>query len=165
MNAVRRYIFPLSPIDPFQQSLTHLNHSILEGPLDSILIMEDDMDWDARLLTQLPQFATGIRTLSHIPLDAPQSSPYGDDWDILYPGHCGEDNAIPPSEPLHIIYDDPTVVPRSNLTFLHLLKDYPDHTRIIHRGIQYVKVCPCFHKFMGAEFFGSLLREFGSSII
>jgi uncharacterized protein (DUF2235 family) len=30
---------------------------------------------------------------------------------------------------------------------------------------QYVKLCPCFHRFLGTELFGSLLREFGSSTI
>jgi hypothetical protein len=31
--------------------------------------------------------------------------------------------------------------------------------------IQYVKLSPCFHGFLGTEFFGSLLRELGSSLI
>jgi hypothetical protein len=30
---------------------------------------------------------------------------------------------------------------------------------------QCVKLCPCFHRFLGTELFGSLLREIGSSII
>jgi hypothetical protein len=30
---------------------------------------------------------------------------------------------------------------------------------------QYVKLCPYFHRFLGTELFGSLLREFGSSMI
>jgi hypothetical protein len=32
-------------------------------------------------------------------------------------------------------------------------------------AVQYVKLCPSFHKILGAELFGSLLREFGSSIV
>jgi hypothetical protein len=34
-----------------------------------------------------------------------------------------------------------------------------------HTLNQYVRLCPCFHRFVGAELFGNLLREFSSSII
>jgi alpha-N-arabinofuranosidase len=32
-------------------------------------------------------------------------------------------------------------------------------------NFQYVKLCPCFHKSLGAELFGNSIREFGSSIV
>ncbi|CZT42591.1 uncharacterized protein RSE6_02518 [Rhynchosporium secalis] len=52
-----------------------------------MFIMEDDADWDIRLLAQLTEFAKGVRSLSGIrPSDA-QHSPYGDDWEIFWPGH------------------------------------------------------------------------------
>lgn len=46
------------------------------------------MDWDTRLKAQLTDFATGSRWLQHA--SANVSSPYGDDWDLLWLGHCGE---------------------------------------------------------------------------
>ena len=100
------------------------------------MIMEDDMDWDIRLLSQMPEFAKGVRTVSQVPLTEPQDSPYGDDWDVLWPGHCGEAKDLFESdEPLYIINNDTTVAPKEHLTWLHLLKDYPEGTRIVHRGV------------------------------
>lgn len=84
----------------------------MEEDLDSALIMEDDMDWDVRLKPQLELAASGARAiLSTLPdglfphgrvsasssyssssTSSQQSpaSPYGDDWDVLWLGHCGE---------------------------------------------------------------------------
>jgi hypothetical protein len=64
--------------------------------------MEDDVGWDIRLLSQMPEFAKGVRALSNISLTKPQDSPYVDDWDVLWPGNCGdggypwpEDKSVP----------------------------------------------------------------------
>jgi len=112
--------------------------SVVERGLSSALIIEDDMDWDIRLLSQMSEFATGVRSLSGIPLTAPQDSPYGDDWDLLWPGHCGEAKVPWPNqdEPIYVINDDPTVAPKEHLGWLYQLQNFPDNTRIIHRGVQ-----------------------------
>ncbi|ESZ94730.1 glycosyltransferase family 25 protein [Sclerotinia borealis F-4128] len=118
----------------------HMNviRRIVENKLASAFIMEDDVDWDIRLLTQLPEYAKGIRTLSHIPLSTRQHSPYGDDWDVLWPGHCGDE--LPPTsnkntkDELYIIPNDPTVAPKSAQSSLKLLADYPEKTRIVHKA-------------------------------
>src|SRR5438045_3157350 len=52
------------------------------------------------------------------------------------------DPSLPP-EPLHIIYNDPTVPPFSDLQnfwndgeeWLHAVRDYPEHTRFVHRAL------------------------------
>jgi hypothetical protein len=108
--------------------------SVLERKLSSVLIMEDDVDWDLRILSQMPEFAKGVRTVSEVPLTKPQNSPYGDDWDILWPGHCGE---VPPEEDelLYINNNDVTVAPKEHQPWLKMLKDYPDGTRIVHRAV------------------------------
>ncbi|KAL3457118.1 hypothetical protein BJX64DRAFT_280868 [Aspergillus heterothallicus] len=51
-------------------------------------IMEDDTDWDVSLKTQLQTFAIAVRALQGLD-DCTTNSPYGDDWDILWLGHCG----------------------------------------------------------------------------
>ncbi|KAB8294116.1 hypothetical protein EYC80_009565 [Monilinia laxa] len=122
----------------------HMNtiRRIIENNLASAFIMEDDVDWDIRLLNQLPEYARGIRTLSHIPLEQRQHSPYGDDWDILWPGHCGDvlpstltkDPSAPPKDDLYIIKEDETVAPKSAQTWLKALADYPENTRIVHKA-------------------------------
>lgn len=100
--------------------------------------MEDDVDWDIRLRTQLPEFAKGIRTLSHTPHSQRQHSPYGDDWDILWPGHCGDE--LPSvfhkgdKDELYRIDNDGTVVPKSSQSGLKTLANYPANTRIVHKA-------------------------------
>lgn len=94
--------------------------------------MEDDMDWDIRLKSQLLEFAKGVRTISNVPLTQPQNSPYSDDWDILWPGHCGE--VLPlDDDRRYVINNDPTVPPKEHQPWLKALAEYPEQTRIIHK--------------------------------
>ncbi|KAM4057771.1 glycosyltransferase family 25 protein [Hirsutella rhossiliensis] len=70
----------------------------------------------------------------------PNVSPYGDDWDVLWVGHCGmsfpfeESKTIPKGRVIH--RDDATVPGRSHLWSLNspfTLKDnYPEHTTAVH---------------------------------
>jgi hypothetical protein len=107
--------------------------SIIENNLATAFIMEDDVDWDIRLLSQLPEFAKGVRSLSDIPLAEPQYSPYGDDWDILWPGHCGD--ILPKNDNRrYIIENDETVAPKAHQPWLRGLKDLPEHTRMVHKA-------------------------------
>lgn len=95
--------------------------------------MEDDVDWDIRLLSQLPELSKGVRTLSNIPLSRAQESPYGDDWDVLWPGHCGE--CQPEGDPRrYIMHDDPTVAPKSRQINIDMLKEHPEGARIVHKA-------------------------------
>lgn len=61
----------------------------MEDGLESALIIEDDADWDTHLKSQLPMIATGAGTFFQPSNNTPRS-PYGDDWDLLWLGHCGE---------------------------------------------------------------------------
>jgi len=118
---------------------------IVQLGVASALIMEDDMDWDIHLKTQLYDIARGARHILHDASTIPPHSPYGDDWDILWLGHCGEpfpetleENAGLPSEDLarmsekYIIQDDDTVPPYSQVSRLVDWSRYRPHTRIIH---------------------------------
>lgn len=135
MNAIRRSVE--SCITSLESLLIREVLSIIERHLGTGLIMEDDVDWDIRLKSQMPVFAKGVRSITDIPLSTPQDSPYGDDWDVIWPGHCGESSdPLEPDDRLYIMNDNPTVAPKANLSFLNLLKDYPDNTRIGHRSIQ-----------------------------
>lgn len=130
----------------------HMNavRRIVEENLDSALIMEDDMDWDVRLRSQLEQVATGARML--LPSPAPLGpggsphSPYGDEWEILWLGHCGEpfpealeENMKKPDDhpgmkymkTKYIIANDPTVPPPDRTTGLVDFGAHPN-TRWVH---------------------------------
>lgn len=94
--------------------------------------MEDDVDWDIRIKKQMEDLARGTRTISNISMTEPQHSPYGDDWDIIWPGHCGE--VLPKNDDnIYVISDDETVAPKAHQPWLKALKEYPEGTRIIHK--------------------------------
>ncbi|KAF2642570.1 glycosyltransferase family 25 protein [Massarina eburnea CBS 473.64] len=101
-----------------------------------------------------PDAVNKITTITHpnLPTTIPPSiSPYGDNWDILWLGHCGM--AIPErattthSKGIVILHSDSTVPGRRDLT-TDLKSDggpnllriaYPEHTRLIHHA--YRPVC------------------------
>ncbi|KAI0147219.1 glycosyltransferase family 25 protein [Xylariaceae sp. FL1272] len=117
----------------------HMNavRRIVEENLESALIMEDDMDWDVRLKSQLMKIAEGSRKL--IPSGDHPSSPYGDAWDVLWLGHCGEifpetltENEGKKEHPKFVINNDATVPPIDKITGLVDFHQYPEHTRFLH---------------------------------
>ena len=73
-------------------------------------MIEDDADWDVSLKSQLVQFARGSRYLLSTSSQPSIGSPYGNDWDLLWLGHCGSN--VDPSDPrAFVISHDPTVAP------------------------------------------------------
>jgi hypothetical protein len=135
------------------------------------LILEDDIDWDIRLKSQLQIFARASQMLLSRPnsiahpsptdtklskdkkenarvnsyvlksstwASPTKSSPYGDDWDILWLGHCGI--AFRTTEPLSriLIPSDPTVPQPHHLkphpfAYPDIIGSlYPNHTRVVH---------------------------------
>lgn len=125
----------------------HMNaiRRIVEEDLESALIMEDDMDWDVRLRSQLEEVAKGTRELLDPDSEDPHS-PYGDNWDILWIGHCGEpfpefleENRDKPLDHpgmqymrhKYVIENDATVPPPEHTTGLVDFHAHP-HTRWVH---------------------------------
>ncbi|RYP44662.1 hypothetical protein DL768_008896 [Monosporascus sp. mg162] len=129
---------------------SHINaiRLIVEDGLSSALIMEDDMDWDVHLKTQLSQFAPAAQTLEagfHRNQTLASPSPYGRDWDLLWLGSCATTFDAQLPEHLRIaeaerdgrqvlIRGDPTVPPEphvlGNLSFSW--RDYPPRTRVVY---------------------------------
>lgn len=134
--------------------LGHLNalHWFLESGLETVIILEDDVDWDIHLRTsQIPSAAAAVRKLV-----AAQTTPAGQlkykpelnnywgnstTWDILYLGHCGD--IFKPSSwsfrVPRVMYQDKTLPPRKELhpytqSFLESI-DVPEDTRVVHKSI------------------------------
>jgi hypothetical protein len=170
-------------------------HSIVEQNTTTALILEDDIDWDIRLKSQLQTFALAsrihlqplaggnpplsaryrpqpgttstaedLKSPAHRnavsihaapPYDRPLVSPYGDDWDVLWLGHCGADfPAHPPALPrargpgtgrpaqqslLRATIPADATVPAPAHLKPHpfalrdrLAADFPPHTRVVH---------------------------------
>ncbi|KAL0933556.1 glycosyltransferase family 25 protein [Colletotrichum truncatum] len=147
----------------------HMNAiaDVVRRNLSSVLILEDDVDWDVRIRDQLRDFAVSTHALTqplyadptyknptgdgtfidipfhHLPATVPpRLSPYGDDWDLLWIGHCGmhfpfENNKnVPRTRIIHT--NEVTVAPKKNLwTFnipFTLIEKYPEHTRAVHHA-------------------------------
>ena len=94
------------------------------------MIFEDDVDWDLHIHEQLQTFASARRRLSDIADDAKTRSPYGDDWDLLWLGHCKHTFDAKKNDT--ISYTDPTLPAPEFLTAnLGDWKSFPSRTRYI----------------------------------
>lgn len=134
--------------------LGHLNalRWFLATDLESVLILEDDVDWDIHLRTlQVPTAAAAIRQLvseKTYPFGKLDTKPewnnfWGNSstWDLIYLGHCGDiffPSSWTSSVP-RILYEDETLSSRVELhpytqKFLESI-DVPEKTRIIHQSI------------------------------
>lgn len=76
--------------------------------------MEDDADWDVNLKAQMMEFARGTRSMQEPKSPKQPLSPYGNDWDMLWLGHCGMKSLQEDHNQELVFYvmsDDPTVRP------------------------------------------------------
>ncbi|KAI4177151.1 MAG: hypothetical protein LQ343_000633 [Gyalolechia ehrenbergii] len=109
-------------------------HNIVNNRLSSALIFEDDADWDVSFRSQLLNFAIGSQWLLNTPAGHTPHSPYGDDWDLLWLGHC----ALAPiqTDPRRVLLEnDPSTTPfnhRFNLGTIPDMTHYDNTTRIMY---------------------------------
>ncbi|KAJ5692204.1 CAZyme family GT25 [Penicillium macrosclerotiorum] len=123
-----------SSID-YARRRAHLNvmQQIVQQRLQSAIVMVDDADWDVSIKTQLQSFAVAIRSLQGTHHNS-TFSPYGDDWDILWLGHCGV--TCKTNQPYFVTPHDPTIpMPRHFLPYWRDPPDFegferPDHARL-----------------------------------
>jgi hypothetical protein len=118
--------------------------------------MEDDTDWDVRIREQLHDFAKSAHGLvkdgtflpsSDLEFDSlpsippPTFSPYGDEWEALWLGHCGmrfPSSTQPASEKIprgRVMRIDETVPEKHYLKQNgrnDLEEQYQNHTRVVH---------------------------------
>jgi hypothetical protein len=144
MDALELSVSSCGPV--FEHKLTDLCR-IVANHVQSAIIIEDDSDWDVNLKHQLVEFAAGARALQqHRPAEAarrpakssPRPSPYGDDWDLLWLGHCrvGPSDA---EQAFWVVDDDLTVPPVHHRRAGWRNGHYPDevtrnHTRMVLRA-------------------------------
>ncbi|PNS16496.1 Procollagen galactosyltransferase 1 [Sphaceloma murrayae] len=139
--------------------LGHLNvlRWFLSTNLTSVLILEDDVNWDIHLrTTQVPRVAATTRWLmsgaqgretadrENAMRDDQADEYWGstDEWDVLYLGHCGE-NFVPGKWNFRVqragFYDGTLLTKREmhghTRTLLEAI-DLPDRVRVVHRSIR-----------------------------
>jgi GR25 family glycosyltransferase involved in LPS biosynthesis len=135
----------------------HLNaieRVVAEG-WGSALILEDDVDWDIRLKDQMFNLSQSLQLLHeagpkaegdldlrlHHTEPVAAGNPYGDDWDVLWIGHCGTQwpnkkifKHLPQARA--VLLDDPTVPQTQHIQWewgsKYLGEHYPNHTRVYH---------------------------------
>ncbi|OQV10031.1 hypothetical protein CLAIMM_14086 [Cladophialophora immunda] len=112
---------------------------VYEG-VSTALVFEDDADWDVALKHQLVQFARGSRFLMDTVVRDIPHSPYGDDWDILWIGHCGTWVLPDKNRRFFVIPSDPTVLPpqlhkdnvaKPDMSYWRTSPDGGERTRIV----------------------------------
>ncbi|KAE9982698.1 hypothetical protein EG328_010691 [Venturia inaequalis] len=171
--------FSLGNRGSWRAHLNALQHPrVVDQDLTTALIMEDDVDWDIRVKSQLYEFAGAVNLLTQplahgnseyadptfptpkekssihtevypgpkLKTRPPKVSPYGDDWDVLWLGHCGarfpsmqQDPALPQGRAL---INDLTA-PSQQHVFVgfgsdEILRAYPNHTRAISHTAEVV---------------------------
>jgi hypothetical protein len=138
---------------------------VVDDGVATALILEDHVDWDLRIKDQLEEFAKASQILpqpfqdgnsSHsrrteeskdnasppdFSLDAsafrarPKWSPYGDNWDILWLGHCGPSSpSRPHSAPTAFHLNASISPPQYGKSGERLVHEYGDGTRVMHQA-------------------------------
>ena len=118
VTAALPYVWPTGKEPGRGSWRAHMNalNTIVDEGLSSALILEDDIDWDVNIKSQLSLIAQGTQQLgfdsnrrANKTSKLPLHSPYGDDWDVLWLGHCASELRHPADR--FLIANDPTVPP------------------------------------------------------
>ncbi|KAL8677707.1 MAG: hypothetical protein Q9186_005891 [Xanthomendoza sp. 1 TL-2023] len=116
----------------------HLNvaQKIVRDRIQTALVLEDDSDWDVSFKDQLADFATGSRYISNSTVKP--WSPYGNDWDLLWLGHCSAQQD-PKDARRFVIENDDTVPPLAHRVNFNAVPKmnalgYDNSTRIVFRA-------------------------------
>ena len=116
------------------QSHMEAARNMIEKKIATSLILQDDADFDVTFRSQLELFALGSQTLLDTPKGSTPFSPYGDDWDVLWLGHCASSFASNDSRRF-LIKNDPTVAPPShwfNWGDIPDMSPYDNSTRVVY---------------------------------
>ncbi|OAP57605.1 hypothetical protein AYL99_08343 [Fonsecaea erecta] len=111
--------------------LAHLDmiKYVVASGLSSAFIIEDDLDWDTAIHEQMRLVSDNVRNFTGTPVSDP--SPFGNAWDVLWLGHCGE-VTHPDTERLQ--YRDPSLM--ANDLYAGWTKKYLVNIQEGHRAVQ-----------------------------
>ena len=87
--------------------------TVVDRGYGSALILEDDADWDVHLRRQIGPVAAAVRLLTGARPARRGGTPYGDNFDLLFLGHCGDtlQLAQPRGLPSVLVANDPWRLP------------------------------------------------------
>lgn len=108
----------------------------IASDLDSVLIIEDDCDWDVTIREEMAMLSDAIRLFQESP--SVDLSPYGTTWDVLWIGHCGE---VTEKETPRHEYEDVTLMPEA--LYAGWSKKWLYNVKNGHRAIQRTRQTVC----------------------
>lgn len=121
----------------------HMNvlQKMVKERTPSMLVMEDDVDWDVNIKALMVEFARGTKWVLGQE-NVTTHSPYGDGWDVLWVGHCGARNMENIDQRYYVIRDDPTAIPQALWGFPRRQPNFTPHqlngtfNRVIYRPVR-----------------------------
>jgi hypothetical protein len=143
---------------------------MIDENITSALILEDDIDWDVGIHQQFENLSYAMHALTHpnplgrhidptyptprsgdtsnpieikpdTPVTLSKQSPYGDEWGMLWVGHCAAslpDSSVQKFQRGRVVWEDETVPEHQYLSYNgghHLVEQYPNHTRAVHHAL------------------------------
>lgn len=106
---------------------------VIQHDYDTVLIIEDDMDWDVTIKDQMMTLADNVRYFTDVPEEEP--APYGRDWDVLWIGNCGD--WFHEDETVALSWNDSTTIQHDDYrgwSISEVVK-LPEGTRNIYRTV------------------------------
>jgi hypothetical protein len=118
--------------------LAHLDllKFVVASQFSTALIVEDDVDWDMSLRSQMQLVSDNVRKFTRVAEDDPH--PYGTDWDVLWIGHCGE---VPTADAEKLVYPDSSRMP--SRLYAGWSKKLQPKIPEGHRQVQYLQQTVC----------------------
>lgn len=118
--------------------LAHLDllKFVVASGFSTALIIEDDVDWDVTLRTQMQLVSDNVRKFTRVAED--DLTPYGTDWDVLWIGHCGE---VPTEGAEKLAYPDSSLMPTK--LYAGWSKKLLASISEGHRAVQYLEQTVC----------------------
>lgn len=118
--------------------LAHLDllKFVVASGFSTAMIVEDDVDFDVTLRTQMMLVSDNVRNFTGATED--DLTPYGKHWDVLWIGHCGE---IPVDDADKLEYPDSSLMPTD--LYAGWTKKYLVHIKEGHRAVQYLQQAVC----------------------
>ncbi|KAL1311419.1 hypothetical protein AAFC00_001581 [Neodothiora populina] len=123
------------PVEAHGAAMAWLGHLdllkfIIQNGWGSALIMEDDVDWDVDVRQQTRQISRAVKKLTK----SRSPAPYGDDWDVLWMGHCSDPPYHDQRDGPMVIFDDNTTIPLEKYQGLdpHIREVVKEGQRSVH---------------------------------
>jgi hypothetical protein len=100
--------------------------------LETVLILEDDVDWDVTLKHQMQLISSAVREFTFV--NEGNVTPYGVSWDVLWLGHSGEHTG---NDTRRLVFKDPSAPSEADYTgwAKKYMRNIKPGTRVVQRGV------------------------------